>query len=62
MKKVIQYLKNKKSAGGEIPVPILKESKLSFMTLKRCINKSIEDRSFSDSLNKTNSTPIFNKR
>ena len=53
--KVIQDLKSK-SIDGEIPARILKESDFTFDFLKNCINKSIEDSSFQDSLQEANGT------
>ena len=61
MKKVIQDLKNNKSTEGEIPIRILKECEFTFEFLKNSINKSIEDGSFRDSLNKRNIARIFKK-
>ena len=61
VKTVIRDLKNKKSAGGEIPIQILKESEFTFGRLTNCINKSIETGCFPDSLKVANITPIFKK-
>ena len=61
VKTVIRDLKNNKSAGGEIPIQILKESEFTFRILTNCINKSIETGCFSDSLKAANITPIFKK-
>ena len=54
-------LENNKSTHGEIPVRILQESQFSSEILKNCINKSIEDCSFPDSLKEANIKPIFKK-
>ena len=62
VKTVIRDLKNNKSAGGEIPIQILKESEyFTFEILTNCINKSIETGCFPDSLKAANITPIFKK-
>ena len=61
VKTVIRDLKNNKSAGGEIPIQILKESEFTFGILTNCINKSIEAGCFPDSLKAANITPIFKK-
>ena len=59
VKTVIQYLKNNKSVGGEIPIQILKESEFTFEKLINCINKSIETGYFPDSLKEVNITSIY---
>ena len=61
VKTVIRDLKNNKSAGGEIPIQILKESEFTFGILTNCINKSIETGCFPDRLKAANITPIFKK-
>ena len=61
IKTVIRDLKNNKSAGGEKPIQILKESEFTFGILTNCINKSIETGCFPDSLKAANITPIFKK-
>ena len=61
VKTVTPDLKNNKSAGGEIPIQILKESEFTFGILANCINKSIETGCFPDSLKAANITPIFKK-
>ena len=61
VKTVIRDLKNNKSAGGEIPIQILKESEFTFGILTNCVNKSIETGCFPDSLKAANITPIFKK-
>ena len=62
VKKVIKDLKTDKSAGGEIPTQILKESEFTFECLKNCINHSIKETgTFPSSLKSGNITPIFKK-
>ena len=61
VKTVIRDLKNNKSAGGEIPIQILKESEFTFGILTNCINKYIETGCFPDSLKAANITPTFKK-
>ena len=61
VKTVIRDLKNNKSAGGKMPIQILKESEFTFGILTNCINKSIETDCFPDSLKAANITPIFKK-
>ena len=58
---VIRDLKNNKSAGGEIPIEILKESEFTFGILTNCIDKFIETGCFPDSLKAANITPIFKR-
>ena len=62
VKKVIKDLKTNKSAGGEIPIQILKESEYTFECLKNCINHSSEETAFfPSSLKLGNITPTFKK-
>ena len=61
VKKIIQDLKYDKSAGGEIPVSILKECKLTFEFLKNCINKLIKNGRFPDNMKEANITHVFKK-
>ena len=61
VKTIVRDLKSNKSAGGEIPMQILKESEFTFRILTNCINKSIETGCFPDSLKAANITPIFIK-
>ena len=59
VKTVAQDMKNTKSAVGEVPIQILKESE--FTLNNNYINKSIETGCLPDSLKEANTTPIFKK-
>ena len=62
VKKVIKDLKTNKSAVGEIPVQILKESEFTFECLTNCINHLVEEAGiFLSSLKLGNITPTFKK-
>ena len=61
VKKIIKYLKNSKSVGGEIPTKILQECEFTFEILTQCVNKSFASREFPDCLKQANVSPIFKK-
>ena len=50
-------MRSKKSAGGEIPVKILKEIEI----LTNCNNQSVDTSNFPDCLKKANITQAFKK-
>ena len=47
-------LKNKKAGGADIPLKLLKECDFTYENLTNCINNSLSEGSFPDSLNITN--------
>ena len=61
VKKIIQDLKKNKFTGGGIAISILKGCDFAFEFLKNCIDKSVENGSFPNSLKEGNITPIFKK-
>ena len=61
VKKIIKYLKNSKSVGGEIPTKIFKECEFTFEILTQCISKSFTSGEFPDCLKQANVSSIFKK-
>ena len=57
VKKMIMELKTYKAVSVEIPVKIIKDSDFSFYALSSCINESIENGRFQDSLKETKCIP-----
>ena len=47
---IIKDLQNNKAAGGEIPLNFLKKSNFTFHKLTECINYTLKNGKFSDSL------------
>ena len=52
VKEIIMELKTDKTLSGDIPVKLLKDWDFSFHSLSNCINESIENGTFPDSLKK----------
>ena len=48
-------------SAGEIPIKILKESTLCFPELTNCINESLTNNKFPDTLKLSDITPVFKK-
>ena len=47
---IIKDLQNNKAAGGEIPLNILKKSNFTFDELTECVNYTLKNEKFPDSL------------
>ena len=59
---VKKIINTNKSARGEIPTQILKESEFTFETLKNCINQSLKATGeFPGSLKLRNLAPVYKK-
>ena len=58
VKEIILKLKTDKAVSGEIPVKLLKDCDFSFHALTNCINESIENGTFPDSLKEANIAPV----
>ena len=54
---IIKDLQNNKTAGGEIPLNVLKKSDFTFDELTECINYTLKNGKFPDSLKNANITP-----
>ena len=52
VKEIIMELKTDKTLSGDIPVKLLKDCDFSFHSPSNCINESIENGTFPDSLKK----------
>ena len=50
-----------KVSAGEIPIEILKESTFCFPELINCINQSLTNNKFPDTLKLSDLTPVFKK-
>ena len=50
-----------KVSAGEIPIKILKECIFCFPELTNCINESLTNNKFPDTLKLSDTTPIFKK-
>ena len=50
-----------KASAGEIPIKILKESIICFPELTNCINESLTNNKFPDTLKLSDITPVFKK-
>ena len=50
-----------KVSAGEIPIKILKESTFCFPELTNCINESLTNNKFPDTLKLSDITPVFKK-
>ena len=55
-------LKTDKAVSGEIPVELLKDCDFSFYALTNCINESIENGRFPDSLKEANIAPVYKSK
>ena len=58
---IIKDLKNNKAAAGDISLKLLKECEFSYEKLTNCINNSISEALFSDSLKRANINPVHKK-
>ena len=58
VKEIIMKLQTDKAVSGEIPVKLLKGCDFSFHALTNCINESIENGPFPDSLKEANIAPV----
>ena len=58
---IIKDLKNNKAAGGDIPLKLLKECDFTHEKLTNCINNSLSEALFSDSLKRANITLVHKK-
>ena len=56
---IIKDLQNNKAAGGEIPLNILKKSNFTFDELTECVNYSLKNGKFPDSLKNANIIPVY---
>ena len=61
IKTVIRDLSTNKTAGGEIPVNILKKSNFSFDELTKCVNYALTNGKFPVTLRNGNVTPVDKK-
>ena len=59
---IIMELKTDKAVRGEIPVKLLKDCDFSFHDLTNCINESIENGTFPDSLKEANTAPVYKSK
>ena len=62
VKEIIMELKTDKAVSGEIPVKLLKDCDFSFHALANCINESIENGTFPDSLKEANIAPVYKSK
>ena len=62
VKEIIMELKTDNTVSGEIPVNLLKDCDFSFHALTNCINESIENGTFPDSLKEANIAPVYNPK
>ena len=62
VKEIIMELKTDKAVSGKIPVKLLKDCDFSFHALTNCINESIENGTFPDSLKEANIAPVYNPK
>ena len=58
---IIKDLKNSKTAGGDITLKLLKECDFTSEKLTNCINNSLSEGLFPDSLKRENITPVHKK-
>ena len=52
-------IKTDEAVSGEIPVKLLKDCDFSFCALTKCINKSIENGTFPDSLKEAKTDSVY---
>ena len=57
----MKNLPSNKASAGEIPIKILKESIFCFPELTNCINESLTNNKFPDTLKLSEITPVFKK-
>ena len=57
---ITKDLQNNKAAGGEIPLYILKKSNFTFDKLTECVNDTLKNGKFPDSI-KNAITPVYKK-
>ena len=62
VKEIIMELKTDKAVSGEIPVKLLNNCDFSFHALFNCINESIENETFPDSLKEANIAPVYKSK
>ena len=58
---IIKDLKNNKAAGRDTPLKLLKECDFTYEKLTNCINNSLSEGFFPDSLKRANITPVHKK-
>ena len=61
-KKIIIELKIGKAVSGEIPVKLLKDCDFSFHALTNCMNESVENGTFPDSLKEASLAPEYKSK
>ena len=61
VRKVVKDLPSDKVSAGEIPIKILKESTFCFPELTNCINESLTNNKFPDTLKLSDIKPVFKK-
>ena len=59
--KKYKNIPNNKTAGGQIPLHILKQSGFTYQMLTDCINDALSRGIFPDSLKVANITPVHKK-
>ena len=57
----MKNLPSDKVSAGEIPIEILKKSTFCFPELINCINESLTNNKFPDTLRLSDITPVFKK-
>ena len=57
----MKSLPSDKATAGEIPVKVLKNSEIRFFDLTNCINETIWNNKFPDSLKLSDITPVYKK-
>ena len=57
----MKHLSSDKVSADEIPIKILKESTFCFPELTNCINESLTNNKFPDTLKLSDITPIYKK-
>ena len=62
VKEIIMELKTDKAVSGELPVKLLKDCGFSFYALTNCINNSIENGRFPNSLKEANIDPVYKSK
>ena len=61
VRKVVKCLPADKAIAGEIPVNVLKNCEICFFDLTDCIDKTIRNNKFPDSLKLSHITPVYKK-
>ena len=61
VRKVVKNLPSDKVSAGEIPIKILRDSTFCFPELTNCINESLTNNKFPDTLQLSDITPVFKK-